>query len=206
MPVPGTTHPPALQRAPHDPMPTRTGQRPTGSPVALALASLALVAGCGRSRSTAIEPTSPSRPTIVAAYVGATPAGYDAPAYFVIEQSGGDDAIVSVDAEQIAQVGVMAGSVDMDTTNRPTPTITESNTSLSADGSGFPLEIVAGTRHVFGPGRTHLMLEGITSDLAPGEEIELRFVMERHAPLVVNAQVVQLADLLEVDIFWKESQ
>jgi copper(I)-binding protein len=152
----------------------------------------ALLAGCGGE---AVSASDPSSPQIVGMYVGATPARFDAAAYVVIEQRGGDDELVAVTARGVDLVTTMEAGAEMgpDTT---------ASTSAPA---GFPVTLPAGARTVFGPGGDHLMFSGLERDLVPGDVVRVTFDFARHPDVVIDAQVVQPADLLDIDIFWEDA-
>ena len=167
------------------------------SPVPACVALILGAAACGSGEAADIDPTAASDPVVLGVYVGATPARYDAPAYFVIDQRGGDDEIVEMSVERVGRVSLMGADAEMDVT-------TGAATAGDDAGTGFPLALAAGARRVFAPGGDHVMLEGLADDLAPGETLQVTFEFARHEPVVAEAEIVQLADLLEVDMFWED--
>lgn len=62
----------------------------------------------------------------------------------------------------------------------------------------MPAEHVAVESNSFvrlAPGRTHIMLEGLTRRFAPGDTLPLTFVFRRSGSVVVNASVFAYEDL-----------
>lgn len=143
----------------------------------LAIGLIAL-AGCGST----VGAGDASQPVVVDAVVGATAAGFHAAAYLRVEQQGGDDALVAITTDRATRVTLMG----------PNVTMTE-----TAGASGFPVDLPAGEQVAFTPGGDHIMLEGVDTDLVAGEQVTLRMTFERSADIVVAADVVAPADLLD---------
>ncbi|HWL44243.1 MAG TPA: copper chaperone PCu(A)C [Ilumatobacter sp.] len=123
-----------------------------------------------------------SQPFVVGAVVGATAAGFHAAGYLRVEQQGGDDVLVAITTERAIRVTVMGPNVAM---------------TEASGASGFPIQLPAGEQMLFTPGGDHIMLERVATDLVAGEQVELRLEFERADDIVISADVVAPADLLD---------
>lgn len=146
--------------------------------LAVAAATLLALAGCGGPA----DATGASRPVVTGAVVSATAAGFHAAAYVRVDQPGGDDQLVAISTAAAERVTLMGPGVAM---------------SASAAASGFPVELPAGAQVIYSPGGDHIMLEAVRDDLVAGEQVDLRLTFERAADIVVSADVVAPADLLD---------
>jgi copper(I)-binding protein len=134
-----------------------------------------LLAACGSSGGSG---SSSDRLVVERPRIGATPAGADAALYFDVT-SPVDDRLVAVDAE-------IAGSTSLHETD-------EQNGSIMVEVGSFPLE---GGRVVrLEPFGDHVMLEGLSEDLQPGDEVNVTLRFEQHESVEVTAEVEQLFDL-----------
>ena len=131
-----------------------------------------LLAACG-SGSGATGELVVERPRI-----GATPAGADAALYFDVT-SPVDDRLVAV------STGV-AGSTSLHETD-------ERDGSIMVEVGSFGL--MAGRVVRLEPFGDHVMLEGISEDLEPGDEVNVTLRFEQQDPVEVTAEVEQLFDL-----------
>jgi copper(I)-binding protein len=57
-----------------------------------------------------------------------------------------------------------------------------------------PLAIAAGATVHFGPGGLHIMLEGLTRALTPGEDVPFELLLDGGGSLSVSARVRALGD------------
>jgi len=140
----------------------------------LALTSVALLAACGGDESAELVVEQPR--------IGATPVGADAALYFGVT-SPVDDRLVGVDADVAA--------------------VTSLHVTGSADGTMIEIdefELPAATQVLFEPFGDHVMLEQITRELQPGDEVEVTLRFAEHAPVQVSADVSQLYELA-----WEDS-
>lgn len=146
--------------------------------VVLACVALALAA-CGAA-SGASEAMLVERPRI-----GATPAGADA-ALYVDVRSPVDDRLVEVTADVSESVSLHE-------------TVESSGGEVMVEVDSFALE--AGEVLRLEPFGDHAMLESLSEDLAPGDDVEVTFRFEQHEPVTVVAEVKQLFDLA-----WEENR
>lgn len=136
------------------------------------VAAILLVAACGSSSA------APDRLVVERPRIGATPAGADAALYFDM---------TSPVADRLVEVGTdVARSVSLHETD-------ERNGSIMVEVGSFPLD--AGRIVRLEPFGDHVMLEGLSEDLEPGDEVNVTLRFEQHEPVEVTAEVEQLFDL-----------
>lgn len=140
----------------------------------IALTSVALLAACGGDEAAELVVEQPR--------IGATPSGADAALYFGVT-SPVDDRLVGVDADVAA--------------------VTSLHVTGGADGTMIEIDefdLPAGTQVLFEPFGDHVMLEQVTRELRPGDEVEVTLRFAQHAPVQVSADVSQLYELA-----WEDS-
>lgn len=126
------------------------------------------------------DPSDP--PELAVSDAVATPAatGGTAAVYVTVASSGGADALVGASSEA-AQVTSMHRTTEQGGQSTMAPV--------------DRLEVPAGDELVLQPGGDHLMLESVTADVAAGSTVPVTLTFERSAPLDVEAEVVEYADI-----------
>jgi len=137
----------------------------------LAIVSIALVA-CSSSSGSAI-------PTVNDAWARPAANGGQSAAYFTITNPAATaDALVSATSPGATTVSVHETSVD--------------GSGMSDMHPVARVDVPAGQSVVFKPGSYHLMLMGLTGELAAGSTIELHLVFEHAGTVVVKAAIRQV--------------
>lgn len=143
------------------------------------------LAGCGSKTTTAAAPTA-AEPTVVVrdAWVRAT-AGTDDPsmtgAFMTLDNEGSD-------------------AVTLTAASSPVATMTELHEMAVVDGRTVMqkveggLEIEAGQGRALMPGGNHVMLMGLTSELAPGDELELTLEFSDGTALELTVPVKEFTE------------
>ena len=137
--------------------------------LSVAVVTLAVLAACS---------VAASAPTIAGAWARPAPVGGDTAAYLTITTGAGQaDALLSASSPGANMVQVH---------------------EVSTDASGMTgmhpidrLDIPAGTTVTLEPGGHHLMVMGVTSELAVGGKLELDLVFEHAGKIVVQAEIRQ---------------
>lgn len=147
---------------------------PSRTTTVLLLAALPLV-------SAACTPAASSSEITVANARVPVPAGVNAAAYMTLTNDGDSaDQLISASTD-------IAGSVELHQTT------TEDGSMSMQQVTG--VEIPAGGQAVLEPGGLHVMLIGVTEDLAEGDTVELTLAFEDAGEQTVSAEVVPLGDV-----------
>ena len=137
--------------------------------MAVAVGAAALLAACSDSAA---------RPQIADAWARPGTAGAESAAYLAITApSGAADALLSASSAAADMVQLHEVSTDAD--------------GMTGMHHIDRLDIPAGETVRLEPGGYHLMLMGLTADLAAGGTIELTLVFERAGSVVVQAEIRQ---------------
>ncbi len=138
--------------------------------VLFALVSAACGPGAGSSSAVA--------PSVSGAWARAAAAGGQSAAYFTLSNpTGSADALISATSPVAGMATVHETSVD--------------GAGTAAMKPVGRVELPAGDTVEFKPGSYHVMLMGLTKDLAAGQTIELDLVFEHAGTVVVKAEVRQ---------------
>lgn len=131
--------------------------------------------------SAACTPAASSSEITVADARVPVPAGVNAAAYMTLTNDGDSaDQLISASTD-------IAGSVELHQTT------TEDGSMSMQQVTG--VEIPAGGQAVLEPGGLHVMLIGVTEDLAEGDTVELTLAFEDAGEQTVSAEVVPLGDV-----------
>jgi copper(I)-binding protein len=139
----------------------------------VALVTVVLVAGCGSSAS-------PSGATMSISGPWARPAaaaGQSAAYFTMTNNSGTMDALLSATSPAAGKVEVHETTID--------------GSGMTAMHPVSRIDVPAGQAVVLKPGSYHLMLMGLTGELAVGKTIELDLVFEKAGKVVVQAEIRQ---------------
>lgn len=114
------------------------------------------------------------------------PAGANGAAYMTLTNDGdADDMLVSVSTDVAETVGL-----------HETSTQDGSMSMQEVDG----IDIPAGGDAVLEPGGLHVMLIGVTQDLAEGDTLDLTLTFDNAGEQTVSAEVVPLGDMPGMDM------
>lgn len=98
-------------------------------------------------------------------------AGDDAPLYLTVANSSGSpDLLTAVRSDDARSVRVApAGS------SSASPTASATDSPSSTVGVAFPLGVPGSSALMLGPGTTHLVLQGLTRPVRPGQSVQVTF-------------------------------
>lgn len=147
------------------------------TPLAVALAAGALLAGCSQP-----EPDAPNAGAAIGARTGEvlcrpTPNGRDVTACYLTLSSAVDDRLVSVSSPDAATAEIHEMKTE------------DGVMKMRELEDGLPLP--AGQTVRLQPGGDHIMLFGLDRPLAPGDTVSLTLTFEKAEPLGVRATVAQ---------------
>lgn len=142
--------------------------------VVVAVVVLVALAACSGSSG---SPGASGAPTISDAWARPGAAGAQSAAYMTITGAGQDDALVSV-----SSVGAMTVELHETTTDAEGMMGMHPIERLDVPGDGSV---------TLGPGSFHVMLMGLSEELAVGDTLELELVFEKAGTVAVDAEIRQ---------------